>query len=112
MPPALLLLFVLVLLIRHSLILSRRKKAFDSHSTNQAVLHMWQYLEHLQKWGAVVPKELEALALKAKFSPHTITQQELTPYQSAVYQLSTATEQGLSRGQHLRFKWISCLDHK
>lgn len=111
-PLALLLLFVLVLLIRHSIVLSRRQKAFAADSTNEAVLHMWQYLERLKKWGAVVPKELEALALKAKFSPHTITQQELKPYRAAVDLLAASTEKTLSRGQHLRFKWIFCLDHK
>lgn len=109
---AIILTALLVLLIRRSIILSRRKKHFHQSGTNQAVLYQWQYVEHLTKWGAQPDKHLETLALKAKFSPHTITQEELVPYTAAVQQLSATTEQALSTGKRLRFKWLSCLEYR
>lgn len=109
-PIGVILLAILVLLIRHGIVIRRRRKAFRHSSTNQRVLNMWQYMEKLTIWGAVIPKELEALALKAKFSPHEITLEELSPYESSVYQIAASTEKALPRGKHLRFKWLSCLD--
>lgn len=109
---AVLFLAILVLLIRHRIVLIRRRRAFRHKNTNQTVLNMWQYLEKLVPWGAVVPKELEVLALKAKFSRHDISIEELKPYEAAVYMLAEKTEQGLSRGKRLRFKWLSCLNLK
>lgn len=100
----------LTLLIRHRIVFRRRLKAFHHSSTNQTVLNMWQYAQRLEGWGAVAPKSMEALALKAKFSPHTITPEELAPYETSLYQLAAKTESGLTRGKHLRFKWLSCLD--
>lgn len=108
--PILLMLFPVVLLIRHKVIFRRRLKAFRQNNPNQTVLNMWQYAQRLAVWGAEVPKSMEALALKAKFSPHTITQEELAPYESALYKLAAQTESGLTKGKHLRFKWLSCLD--
>lgn len=109
-PIAVILLVLLVLLIRHKILLRRRRKAFRHKNTNQTVLNMWQYLEKLTTWGAVIPKDLEALALKAKFSRHEITLEELSPYESKVYQIAASTEKELTRGKHWRFKWLSCLD--
>lgn len=111
-PVGIVVLLVLVLLIRHSVIRARWKRRFQQPNTNQAVLSLWQYTERLTKWGAVPDKSLEALALKAKFSPHTITQEELIPYRAAIYQLASSTQMALSRGKRLQFKWLSCLDHK
>ena len=73
---------------------------------------MWQYLEKLSRWGAVIPKELEELALKAKFSPHTITAEELASYTASVYLLSDKTKRSLKGLRRWRFKWISCLNLK
>ena len=109
-PIGVILVAILVILIRHGILKRRRKKAFHHENTNQRVLNMWQYLECLTLWGAEIPKELEVLALKAKFSRHEITQEELSPYEASVYQIAASTEKRLSRGKHLRFKWLSCLD--
>ena len=104
------LLLLLIMLLRHRILICRRRKAFRSKNTNQRVLNMWQYLERLTKWGAEIPRELEVLALKAKFSQHEISPEELSPYESAVYRIAATTEKSLTRRKHMRFKWLSCLD--
>lgn len=103
---------LLVLILRRMIITIRRKRRFRHKHPNQAVLNMWQYLEKLSRWGAVIPKELEELALKAKFSPHTITEEELGPYTVSVYHLSEQTKRSLKGLRRWRFKWISCLNLK
>lgn len=109
-PLGCILLGLLVLWIRRRVILSRRARGFQSGTSNEIVLHMWQYLEKLQKWGGEISPETEALALKAKFSPHTITPEEQAPYEATVYQTAVHVEQQLTRWQRLRFRWLSCLD--
>jgi hypothetical protein len=70
---------------------------------------MWQYLEKLSLWGMEIPEELEQLALKAKFSPHKITQEELMPYAAQVRKLSSEFQSSLTRWQRFRFRWFSAL---
>jgi hypothetical protein len=105
----LLVLLVLAVLIRRTIVILRRRKAFRVENRNQAVLNMWQYLERLSLWGLEIPAELEQLALKAKFSPHEITQEELMPYAAQVRQLSSALQSSLTRWKRFRFHWLSCL---
>jgi hypothetical protein len=70
---------------------------------------MWQYLEKLSLWGMEIPEELEQLALKAKFSPHKITQEELMPYAAQVRKLSSELQNSLTRWKRFRFRWLSAL---
>jgi hypothetical protein len=70
---------------------------------------MWQYLERLSLWGVEIPPELEQLALKAKFSPHEITQEELMPYAAQVRRLSSELQNSLTRWKRFRFRWLSAL---
>lgn len=101
---------VITMVIRRSVVRHRRRKAFRHENPNQRVLNMWQYVERLVPWGAEPAKNMEALALKAKFSLHTITQEELGPYEAYVYKLAVDTASGLTRGKKFRFNWLSCLD--
>ena len=106
---ALLLLTVIVLIIRMQIIAARRKKAFADPNCNQAVLARWQYLEALTSWGLEIPDTLEALALKAKFSQHTITPEEFTPYQETFQRLALEIAQQQTGLRKLRFRYLSCL---
>lgn len=108
--PGLAVLLFLVLLLRHRIVRKRRLKTFHRGTTNEIVLSMWQYLERLTLWGVTIPKSMEALALKAKFSLHEITPEELSPYEANLYKLAAKTESELSGFKRLRFKWLSCLD--
>lgn len=108
--PAALLLALVILPIRRSVVLRRRTKQFHTGSRNQAVIQQWAYLERLIPWGAELPRDLEALALKAKFSQHEITQEELTGCSMAVVRLQKQVESRLTRWKRFRFRWLSCLD--
>ena len=110
--PALLLLTFLVLLVRRLILRRMRKKAFYVENTNQAVLNLWQYAQRLTPWGAEPTEEEEALALKAKFSQHTITQEELEPYRNSILQMAELTRLTLTPWRRFRFTWLSALDYR
>lgn len=110
--PCALLAAFLVLLIRRCIIRHRRKKSFYVESTNQAVLNLWQYAQRLALWGAEPTQAQQDLALKAKFSQHTITPEELGPYRQEILHTAALTRLTLSRWKKFRFTWLSCLDWK
>lgn len=61
------------------LALRRRKRA--GADINERVLYLWQDAEHFAAaLGWTPPRELEALAQKAKFSQHTLTETELRDF--------------------------------
>lgn len=54
---------------------SWQKMCHDSH-TNAAVLDAYRWFGQLERWGGKAGEETEMLARKARFSPHTLTQEE------------------------------------
>ena len=61
-----------------SLRLQLRKKRLQKGNTNQRTLSYWQEVAYLSRLLGQLPrKDLFALAEKAKFSPHTIAEEEL-----------------------------------
>ena len=55
---------------------ARREKKLRQENTNQAVIAAYRYLKKLERWGYETPEEIFELAKKAKFSPHTLTEEE------------------------------------
>ena len=110
--PALLLIAFLVLLIRRMILRRIRNKSFYVENTNQAVLNLWQYAQRLALWGAEPTEAEEALALKAKFSQHTITPEELEPYRQSILQMAELTRLTLTPWRRFRFTWLSALDYR
>ena len=102
----------LVLLIRRMILRRIRKKSFYVANTNQAVLNLWQYAQRLALWGADPSEEEEALALKAKFSQHTITPEELEPYRASILQMAELTRLTLTPWRRFRFTWFAALDYR
>lgn len=56
-------------------------RQWDRGGPNRMALRRWRETEHLSRLlGEVPPKDLKALALKAKFSQHTLTEAELEAF--------------------------------
>lgn len=110
LPPGILLLLLLLLPLRRRIVTHRRYQRFHTANLNQSVIRQWQYLERLIPWGAQPTEELEALALKAKFSQHHLTDGEHSQFSFAAKTMAIATAKQLSPGRRLRFKWLHCLD--
>lgn len=54
----------------------RRSRDFKQSNTNAAVIAAWQYILRMYGKEIAIPGEIEELALKAKFSQHTLTENE------------------------------------
>ena len=56
----------------------RLRRRFGTGPVNRRALHLWENIDRLSAWvGETPPREMEELALKARFSQHRLEQQEL-----------------------------------
>lgn len=70
-------LFLLALLVRgRRYALDRRRRRLRGEDANAAVLYAYRCHKKLKSWGGRESEELTALAEKAKFSQHTLTEAE------------------------------------
>lgn len=100
-------------MFRRRLILARRNRRFAQPDRNQAALALYAHilglqqaaLAHLPAWRRELPQELESLALKARFSQHTLTQEELQPFQREALLLEDALRRSLPPLWRLWLQW-------
>ncbi|MCD8026682.1 MAG: hypothetical protein LUF33_07095 [Clostridiales bacterium] len=60
------------------MILYRRKRHFGTGLNNKRAVYIYRYILHLKKYSHTpIPKELESSALKARYSSHTVTHDEI-----------------------------------
>ena len=94
---------VLALILRRQLALARRRRAFTQQDRNQAALAAYAHL--LRLWPLLQkgepPSRWEELALKARFSAHTLTQDELEELTAAAAGLERELSKSLSPAQRL-----------
>lgn len=74
--PLLILLAVLAFPARRALGRAARERRFRQESTNRAVIAAYLQLKKLERWGGETPEEVAELAKKARFSQHTLTEEE------------------------------------
>lgn len=74
--PLAVVLVILAFPVRRCVSRSRREKKFRQENTNRAVIAAYLHLKKLDRWGGQTPEEVAELAKKAKFSPHTLTEEE------------------------------------
>lgn len=75
---------IFLILLRRALTLRRRHKRSAQGHPNKRALFLWRYLTQLSKsCGMEIEENLRSLAEKARFSQHTMTEDELTTLQTA-----------------------------
>ena len=91
------------LILRRQLALARRRRAFTQQDRNQAALAAYAHL--LRLWPLLQkgepPSRWEELALKARFSAHTLTQDELEELTAAAAGLERELSKSLPPAQRL-----------
>lgn len=64
--------------IRRAILLSLRKKHFSSGKSNRRAVYIYRHIEALGRFSNnIIPDEIQEIAMKARFSNHTICAQEL-----------------------------------
>ena len=97
--------FAIAIALRRTIACKHRKKRFAQPDTNAAVIYAWRYVSRVNR-REKPPKELEEIALKARFSQHRITEEERTAMIDKVTELSTAANKSHSFPIRLWRKFI------
>ena len=106
-------LLVCGLLLRRRLVLSLRQRKWDQADPNQAALALYGSLVELRRiaqsrlpgWEEPLPPQLVQLSLKARFSQHTLTPEELDAFQKERSYLATQLQTHLPTLQRLWFQY-------
>ena len=73
-----LLLLIAVVLIRRKILISVRNKHFSKGRNNSRAIYIYRHIESLGRFSNnVIPDEIKEIALKARFSSHTVSSEEL-----------------------------------
>ena len=100
------LLLILALPLRRWLARRRRERRFGDESTNQAVVAAYRYFRRLERWGADMPEEVAELAKKARFSQHTLTEEERTAAADAARAAARGLDRALPWWKRLVFRYV------
>lgn len=112
-----LLLLAGAVLLRHKLVLKFRQERFHQPNRNKAALEAYAFLQRVHKtaktalhgWDDTIPPQLEELALKARFSQHTLTQEELEPFLEELDKALSLLRERLPKGRRLWCRYGLCL---
>lgn len=94
------------LALKRKIIIVKRKKVFSLEDKNKAVLYVYAYLEKLLKFGGEISKEVNDIALKARFSRHNITDEELDMVIRFTFLKADQNYNKLTKIQKFIFKYI------
>ncbi len=108
LPPVVLALAALLLLLWRRLAQRRRLHSFGGPDTNRAVIAMYLYAERLMRFrgGGELPPAPEILGQKAKFSQHTLTEDERGEMAGYVSALAAQTDEALPRWRRTVFRYV------
>ncbi len=111
MIPILLAIAVIALLLaaaalKRRIKLRHRTKLFGLTDTNKAVLGVYAYVARLTLFGGEISVEANDIALKARFSQHTITSQELKTMTDFAQKLAQENYEHLPKIKRLVFKYV------
>lgn len=112
-----LLLLAGAVLLRHKLVLKFRQERFRQPNRNKAALEAYAFLQRVHKtakdalhgWDDTIPPQLEELALKARFSQHALTQEELEPFLEELDKALSLLRERLPKGRRLWCRYGLCL---
>ena len=104
--PLAVLLLILALPLRRWLARRRRERRFGDENTNQAVVAAYRYFRRLERWGADMPEEVAELAKKARFSQHTLTEEERTAAADAARAAARGLDRALPWWKRLVFRYV------
>ena len=104
--PLAVLLLVLAFPLRRRLARRGREKRFGDRDTNRAAVAVYRYLRRLEPWGGEMPEEITELAKKARFSNHTLTEEERHAAVRAAGDMARRVDAALPRWKRLLFRYV------
>nr|WP_319487510.1 transglutaminase family protein [uncultured Caproiciproducens sp.] len=112
-PLVLIIAFVVLLLacmaIKRRIVLRHRAKLFSLTDANKAAIEIYAYLTALEKYGGEISAGIKGIALKARFSQHSITEEERIMMADFAHQTAFTCYDRLPKVKRLVFKYIDNL---
>ena len=87
-----------------------RRKRFSADNTNQAAIDIYSYMEWLSGMGCTIPENAQSLAMKARFSGHTMTAQELSTMQEYLKDCENQLGRSLPAAKRWLLVFLGVLD--
>ena len=100
---------ILLVVARSNVMRTIRKKRFADKNTNSATIYAWRYLEKIAKNDVNLSGKIEALALKASFSQHSLTEDERYTVTSYAEQKASEIYKGCTTSKQLWMKYIRAI---
>ncbi len=95
--------------LRRKIATERRKRQFTQADRNKAALAVYAYMEKLLRFGGEIPQPVTDIALKARFSQHTVSQEELEFMRAQADLLARSSLLYKSKVEIIRIKYIYAL---
>ncbi len=98
------------IIVKRRAVLNRRSKLFGQEDTNRAAIAVYGYLTKLARYGGTVSEEISDIALKARFSQHRISREELNLMQAFAKKVTAEVYVGLSKTKKVLFRYFDNLN--
>ena len=96
----------IALFLRRRLARMLRQRQMDQANLNRSAIAAYRWMERMVPWGTPMDPTAAALAEKAKFSPHTLTEEERAQVWSAARKAAEETDRRLSWWKRLVYRWL------
>lgn len=100
------LLFVVILLARRRIALSRRAARFTQPDRNRAAVAIYGYLQKLERFGAEISEHTLETAQKARFSQHSVSPEELNAMREEAEQTVAAVWSRASKTTRFAIRYL------
>lgn len=97
-----------ILLVSRQVRAVKRRRGFDDPESNDAALRLYGYLSELEVYGSEISQEAQDIALKARFSQHTVSAEELALLKDEAQSSRAAALSAMSAGKKIGF-WFKAL---
>lgn len=92
--------------VRRKFVLKHREKEFTQQDANKAAITIYSYMVKLTRFGGYISREAEDIALKARFSLHTVTEEELIFLRDDAKMLAHLNKSCASTAEKILMKYI------
>ncbi len=92
--------------LKRKIVIHHREKLFSQKDTNKAALVMYEYIVKLTRFGGEISEKATDIALKARFSQHTVSVEELNAMRGFAELLARRNLFNATTAQEILMKYI------
>lgn len=101
---------ILAVFARRRIILAMRRRRLSSENGGRTAIELWLRLQKLSRYGFTPPEYAKEIALKARFSTHDISDEEIARLRSCLEAETSSIYESLTPVKRLTFKYLFVID--